>query len=284
MRITSKTPDVATLSRLSVDNLAILSREVFEKYPKPSTADAAVGTGPFIMRSLEELVSSDYVRNPDYWKPGIPYLDEFRTKAFADPQTAWSAFLANQVDITQVPGTEVKNYLAKRGAGFTPEWYADDNYVGYFCPNTKAKPMDDPRVTRALRLMLDHKEFISAWAEPFYGRGRYGSIFPAALSAWDLTDEEYGKYLEWKQPKDDAAKEAVALLSAAGITPQSPLRFTLHFNTGPTSQVESQLAGMILAGPQPATVGGFPGGFQNLTQHEGFELLGCAGDFGRVSR
>jgi len=123
VRITTKTPDVATLQTMSIENLAILSREVFEKYPKPATSDAAVGTGPFIMKALEDLVSSEYVRNPDYWKPGAPYMDGFRTKAFADALTGWSAFLANQVDVTQVPGTEVKTYLAHRGAGFTPKGY-----------------------------------------------------------------------------------------------------------------------------------------------------------------
>jgi peptide/nickel transport system substrate-binding protein len=241
VRITTTKPDVATLQNLSVDNLAILNRETFEKYPKPATVDAAVGTGPFIMRSLEDLVASEYVRNPDYWKPGLPYLDTFRTKAFSDALTAWSAFLANQVDIAQVPGTEIKNYVAQRGAGYTPEWYADDTLVGYYCPNTKMKPMDDQRVTRALRLLMDHKELVDAWAGPQYGRGRYGSILPAALGAWDLSDEDYGKSLEWKQPKDDAAKEGIALLSAAGFTKDRPLRFTMEFNAGPTGQAEAQL-------------------------------------------
>ncbi len=241
VRITTKRPDVSTLQNLSVDNLAILNRETLEKYPKPSSAEAAIGTGAFLLKTLEDLVSSDYVRNPDYWKSGLPYLDGFRTKAFADPLTAWSAFLANQVDIAQVPGTEVKNYIASRGAGFSPEWYADDTLVGWFCPNTKAKPMDDARVPRALRLLTDHQELVKAWAERTQGRGRYGSIFPAALSAWDLTDEEYGKYLEWKQPKDEAAKEGVALLSAAGFTQDKPLQFAMYFNSGPTQQAEAQL-------------------------------------------
>jgi ABC-type transport system substrate-binding protein len=101
--------------------------------------------------------------------------------------------------------------------------------------------MDDARVTRALRLLLDHQELIKAWAEPQYGRGRYGSVFPAALGDWDLTDEEYSTHLEWKQPKDDAAKEAVSLLSAAGITKDNPLKFPFEFNAGQTGQAEAQL-------------------------------------------
>ena len=227
VKITTKQPDVATLQKLSVDNLGILSREVIEKYPKPITADSAVGTGPFIMKSVEAQVSSEYVRNPDYWKPGLPYLDGFRTKSFNDALTGWSAFLANQVDIAQAPGTEVSKYIASQGPGYVAPWYPDDTLVGYLCPNTKAKPMDDQRVTRALRLMLDHDELVKAWGEAQYGRARYGSIFPAVLGDWDLTDDEYRTHLEWKQPKDDAAKEAVALLSAAGYTAANPLKFNM---------------------------------------------------------
>jgi peptide/nickel transport system substrate-binding protein len=227
IRITTKSPDVATLQKLSVENLDIVSREVFEKYPKPTTADLAVGTGAFVMKAVEEQVSSEYLRNPDYWKPNQPYMDGFRTKSFKDALTAWSAFVANQVDVAQVPGTEVKNYLAQQGSGFQPEWYPDDTLVGYLCPNTKAKPMDDVRVTKSLRLLLDHDELLHAWAEVQNGRGRLGSIFPAVLSDWDLTDDEYRTHLEWKQQKDDAAKQAVQMLTAAGYTSANPLRFEL---------------------------------------------------------
>ncbi|HTE86386.1 MAG TPA: ABC transporter substrate-binding protein [Dehalococcoidia bacterium] len=238
VRVTTKTPDVATLQKLSVENLDILAREVIEKYPKPTTADSAVGTGAFIMKAVEEKVSSEYVRNPAYWKPGTPYMDGFRTKSFENALTAWAAFVANQVDIAQVPGTEVKNYIAQQGQGFTPDWYPDDTLVGYLCPNIKAKPMDDARVTRALRLLIDHDEMIKAWAEPQNGRGRFGSIFPAVISDWDLTDDEYRTHLEWKPSKDDAAKEAISLLSAAGFTKDNPLKFPLDSqSTGSLAQM-----------------------------------------------
>jgi len=52
----------------------MLAQEVVQKYDKLTTADAVVGTGPFIMKSVQEKVAADYVRNPDYWKPGFPYL------------------------------------------------------------------------------------------------------------------------------------------------------------------------------------------------------------------
>jgi ABC-type transport system substrate-binding protein len=49
-----------------------------------------------------------------------------------------------------------------------------------------------------------------------------------ALADWDFTHEEYeSNFLEWRQPKDQAAREAVQLLNSAGFTRENPLRFTM---------------------------------------------------------
>ena len=240
VRITTKGPWASTLKALSVDNLAILCREVFEKYPKPTSADGVVGTGAFMMMSEEDKVGADYARNPAYWRAGLPYLDAFRTRHFPDYQTAYSAFLAGQVDISLIPGSEVKKFIAQQGPGYAPAFYPDDTFR-FIYPNTKRKPMDEPRVTHALRLLVDHDEFNTAWAEVQYGKGGYGSIFPTALADWDLTSDEYRKQLEWKQPKDEAAKEAIALLNAAGFSKDNPLKFPMNGDTSQGAQPESEL-------------------------------------------
>jgi ABC-type transport system substrate-binding protein len=240
IRVTTKGPWASTLKALAVDNLAILCREVIEKFPKPITAESAVGTGAFIMTSEEDNVGAEYQRNPDYWRSGMPYLDGLRTRHFPDYQTAYAAFLANQVDIALLPGEEAKKYVQQQGAGYTPAWYADDTFR-FMYPNTQRKPMDDPRVTRALKLLVDHDEFNTAWAESHFGKGGYGSIFPTALMDWDLTADEYRKLLEWKQPKDDAAREALSLLSAAGFSRDNPLKFAVDGDTSEGAQPENEL-------------------------------------------
>jgi len=241
IRFTMKAADASTLNKLSTDNLVVLSREVFEKNPKPETADTAVGTGAFLMKSVEENVGAEYVRNPDYRRAGMPYLDGFRTRAFPDNQTSWAAFLAGQIDVTLLDGPSAKTYIAQQGAAYQPAWGPDDTLGAFMYPNVKAKPMDDARVTRALRLLTDHDEWISSWAQNLFGRGDHGSLFPPVMSAWDLTHDEYTKLLEWRQPKDDAAKEAISLLSAAGYTKDKPLKFTMIANTGQQGQAETAL-------------------------------------------
>jgi peptide/nickel transport system substrate-binding protein len=241
IKFTTKAADASTLNKISTDNLAVLSREVFEKFPKPITADAAVGTGPFLMKSVEENVGAEYVRNPDYWKPDKPYLDGFRTRAFPDSQTGFAAFLGGQIDVTLLDGPTSKTYLAQQPAGFSPTWGPDDTIGAFMYPNTRVKPMDDSRVTRALRLLTDHDEWINTWALDLFGRGDHGSLFPPVLAGWDLSHDEYRSRLEWKSPKDDAAKEALSLLSAAGYTKDKPLKFTMIANTGQQGQSETQL-------------------------------------------
>jgi len=241
IRITTKGPDAGTLTKLSDENFAILAKEVVDKSPKLTTGDDAIGTGAFVLQTEEDKVAAEYVRNPGYWKPGLPYLDGFRTKYFADLLTAWAAFVAKQVDVALVPGSEVKGYLAGAGSASPPAWYGDDTLGLFETPNVKAKPMDDARVPRALRLLLDHDELVNSWSAVQFGRGAYGSIFPPALSAWDLTEDEYRQQLEWKQPKDDAAKEAISLLNAAGYTKDNPLKFDMICNNFPQTIPAHQL-------------------------------------------
>ena len=59
-----------------------------------------VGTGPF---KFIEYKPNEYIkvtRNPDYWKPGRPYLDGIEYTVIKDPSTAVLAFTAGKFDMT----------------------------------------------------------------------------------------------------------------------------------------------------------------------------------------
>lgn len=233
VRVTTKKPSASLLALLSGDPMLVMAPEVVEKAKKFATPEEVVGTGAFILKSIQEGVAGEYVRNPSYWKPELPYLDAVRTQHFPDDQTAFAALLARTIQISPVPGPEIKKYIASQGPDYKPLWYKHDSYIQAIA-NTQAKPADDPRVARALRLLLDHQEFATAWAEVIGGRpGQHGSIFPTALEAWDVSQEEYARHIFWKQPKDDAAKEAIDLLSAAGFTAANPLQLELLIATIP---------------------------------------------------
>ena len=59
-----------------------------------------IGTGPF---KFVEYKPNEYIkvtRNPDYWKPGRPYLDGIEYTIIKDPSTAILAFIAGKFDMT----------------------------------------------------------------------------------------------------------------------------------------------------------------------------------------
>jgi peptide/nickel transport system substrate-binding protein len=240
VRITTKEPDAATLAKLSSDGILVLAPEAVERADKWATAAEVVGTGAFILQSLEERVAAEYVRNPDYWRPGLPYLDAVRTLFFNDEETAFAAFLGGQLDISPVPGPETKKYIAQQGPGYVPGWFPQD-FIQSIQPNVTAKPLDDARTWKALKLLTDHEECKRAGAELIYGRGRDGSVFSPSMEAWDLSEAEYGRLLEWRQPKDQAVQEALSLLSAAGYSQANPLRFEIASQSQPSQRIFSEL-------------------------------------------
>jgi peptide/nickel transport system substrate-binding protein len=221
----------------------MLAPEVVERNPRITTADAAVGTGPFILQSTDDTAAV-LVRNPDYWKPGMPYLDGIRLAYIRDQQARWQAFLAGQMDVAPVPGTESKKFLAEQSKNYFTGWFKDAAIQNVWM-NTQRKPFDDARVVKALRLLIDHSEFITGWADVWWGPGLPNvlvSHFPHTMDAWDFTQDEYKAMLEWKQPKDEAAREALRLLNAAGISRDNPLKFTIRNNDSqPSGQTMAQL-------------------------------------------
>jgi peptide/nickel transport system substrate-binding protein len=73
-----------------------------------------VGTGPFIIKNFVRDSVTEYVKNPNYWQPGKPYIDGLKYVVITDSTTARMTFEAGQVDImTQAAGDTTKDLQAK---------------------------------------------------------------------------------------------------------------------------------------------------------------------------
>jgi len=243
LKVTLKAPDVTQLGNFSVPSLKILAPEVVDKGGKLASADTVVGTGAYVLQSSEVGVGSQLVRNASYFKPGLPYTDSVALHAFTDYGSEWSGFLAGQLDHRWVPGQDSNTFATQKQNQYRLDWFPDQGYE-VIMANVTRPPFNDLRVTTALRLLIDHEEFKTAWADVWFGRARYSDLFAAATAdTWDLTEDEYRTHLEWKQPKDDAIKEALTRLAAAGFTKDRPLKFTISGTNGSDYQTPlAQLA------------------------------------------
>jgi peptide/nickel transport system substrate-binding protein len=59
-----------------------------------------VGTGPFKLADFRMNEGIKLVKNPDYWKPGRPYLDAIEFSIIPDRSTRMLSFVAGKFDMT----------------------------------------------------------------------------------------------------------------------------------------------------------------------------------------
>jgi peptide/nickel transport system substrate-binding protein len=170
------------------------------------------GTGPF--RSVRRVENQVWVmeKNPNYWNKGLPYLDgvEFYHVLPFSPEMG-SAILSGRVDYVRVtdPVTARK---AKATSGMTTTDY-HQSVIQATWVNNKRKPLDDPRVRRALHLVLDRPvlvDVVKDVAPMMVG----GFIYP--FSEFATPREELAKRLGYQPDPAASIKEARALMAAAG--------------------------------------------------------------------
>jgi peptide/nickel transport system substrate-binding protein len=112
-----------------------------------------VGTGPFILKEYKRDDHITWVKNPDYWIPGKPYLDGVEVKIIPDPVTARAAFEAGEFDLWPAPASDVAD-LVKKGYFRQQSW---PQLPWGLWPNT-ANPnskMADKRVREAVEYAID---------------------------------------------------------------------------------------------------------------------------------
>jgi peptide/nickel transport system substrate-binding protein len=74
-----------------------------------------IGTGPFILKSFTRDSVTEFVKNPNYWEPGKPYLDGIKFVVIADSTTARLSFEAGQVDVLMAQAGDTANALKAKG-------------------------------------------------------------------------------------------------------------------------------------------------------------------------
>ena len=92
------------LNRPQPSFLALFASGYTPVYPcHVSTKDMRtnpIGTGPFKFVEFKRGESMKFVRNPDYWKKGKPYLDGIEWKVIENRSTRILAFVAGEFDMT----------------------------------------------------------------------------------------------------------------------------------------------------------------------------------------
>ncbi len=128
--------------------------------PAPQMRTHPIGTGPFKFAAFKQNESIRLVRNPDYWKPGKPYLDGIEYTIIPSRATAILALVSGRFDLTLTGelspenATEIKAQVPQMECIVQPS-----NTQGNLLVNRDKPPFDDPRLRRAMVLSIDRKAF-----------------------------------------------------------------------------------------------------------------------------
>ncbi len=179
-----------------------------------------VGTGPFKFKEWRRNEFIEYVRNPDYFVPGRPYLDGLRYMVISERGTRATALQAGRVD-TSSPGDTTPNMAAQYRAA-VPGIVIQDVGSGVvdtvYMSQTKP-PFKDARLRRALSLALDRQAFIKGVAG---GAGLVGgAMAPPPVGSWGITQKDLAAI--HGTPAEGKAR-ARKLLAELGHGPSNPLR------------------------------------------------------------
>jgi peptide/nickel transport system substrate-binding protein len=192
----------------------IYKKEVLDRDPRWYEKNI-LGSGPFLFKDYQAGQSISGVRNPNYYRPGLPYLDGF-VGIFADKQAVRVAAIESgraDIEFRGFPPVTRDELKAALGDKITVQ-ESDWNCGALITPNEAHKPFDDARVRRALTLAIDRWGSAAAMAKITVERTVGGIVFPTSpLAATKAELEQIAGY--WPDIEKSRA-EARRLLKEAG--------------------------------------------------------------------
>jgi peptide/nickel transport system substrate-binding protein len=181
-----------------------------------------IGTGPFKFVEFKPNESIKLTRNPDYWKPGLPYLDGIEFPIIKNMSTAVLAFVASKFDmiwpfsLTPPLLKDVQSQMPQAICEMAP---ADVNI--HLLVDRDKPPFENLELRRAMALSLDRRAFIDTLLQ---GQGDIGGVLlPPPEGLWGMPPDllkELPGYDPDIQKNRAQARQTIARL---GYGPDKPL-------------------------------------------------------------
>jgi peptide/nickel transport system substrate-binding protein len=183
-----------------------------------------IGTGPFKFVEFKPNQSITVTRNPDYWKPGRPYLDGIEWTIIKDLSTRTLAFVAGKGDLLYgVTIPQLKDVKSQR-----PDAICDvlpANVSRNLLVNRGKPPFDNPEIRRAMSLSLDRKAFIDILYE---GQGDIGGAMqPPPAGLWGMAADDLKALPGYGPDIEKNRTQARAIMQKLGYGPAKQLPVTI---------------------------------------------------------
>ncbi|MBI4311354.1 MAG: ABC transporter substrate-binding protein [Chloroflexi bacterium] len=168
------------------------------------------GSGAFRLKDFQRGARWVYERNPDYFKPGLPYLDQYQLILMDGSAIIQAAFLTGKTDIfggnptpdnRPVFDRRIKDgqiYMENRDSGCRPQTVN---------MNSTKPPFNDKRLREAINLGIDRKGYADVVWE-----GHAVPHLYMETNGLGHTEEEIMKMPGYRQPHDADLAEAKKII------------------------------------------------------------------------
>jgi peptide/nickel transport system substrate-binding protein len=190
--------------------------------PPANYRTGCIGTGPFKLKEWRKGEFVDYVKNPDYFVKGRPYLDSLRYVIIENRGTRISALQAGKLDVS-FPGETTKT-IAEQLKKAVPQMVittvgqsVSDNII----MNVKKPPFDNLKVRLAVSYAIDRRGLIQAVHQG--GAVPGAALPPKPWGIWGISEQGLLALPGYGKPADEKAK-ARKVMAELGYTPEKPLK------------------------------------------------------------
>jgi peptide/nickel transport system substrate-binding protein len=229
VEVTTRGDDEATfvLKRPQPAFLALLASGMSPVYPchvpPAQMRQHPIGTGPFKFVEFKPNEHITLAKNPDYWKPGLPYLDGIEYTVARNRSTVVLAFIAGKYDLTfagsvSVPLMRDIQNQRKDAICELPPGSVSTNLI----VNRNAPPFDNPELRRAMALTIDRQAFIDILTE---GVGlKAAAMQPPPGGQWGMPKEMLDTLPGYGADVAKNREAARAIMKQLGYGPDNRLK------------------------------------------------------------
>ncbi len=190
----------------------IAAKHVLAKYGDLNAAEAQIGTGPFKFKKYERGSVIEWERNPNYFIPGLPYLDGVKQFILTAGPTQVAAAKAGKIMLWDAwpPMRKTQADELRNARNDVDIFQTSINTLFLIYLNAAKPPFNNPDLRRAANLAIDRQELV---AKSLEGAGVPCAILdPKLLGDFALPLEEVSKTPGCRQPKDQDLAEAKRLV------------------------------------------------------------------------
>jgi dipeptide transport system substrate-binding protein len=179
-------PEAPFIANMAMDFASILSAEYADKMRKAGTPEKIdlepVGTGPFQLVNYQKDAVIRYQAHPDYWA-GKASIDRLIFSITPDAAVRYAKLKAGECHVMPYPNpADLKEMEQDPNIRLLSQ---EGLNVGYLAWNTTKKPLDNPKVRKALNMAINKDAIIDAI---FLGAG-VPAKNPIPPTMWSYNDE-----------------------------------------------------------------------------------------------